>query len=91
MLFNAIGRKRTVSANENLLQEVIRRLVENLQPEQIILFGSHAWGKSVKGSDLDIMVIKVIWFFAIMKLSVLMMLRYLFDRPFHTHRNLLIG
>jgi predicted nucleotidyltransferase len=43
--------------SDNLLQEVTRRLVEQFQPEQIILFGSHAWGTPTAGSDLDIMVI----------------------------------
>jgi len=27
-----------------LLAEITRRLVAEFQPEQIILFGSHAWG-----------------------------------------------
>jgi predicted nucleotidyltransferase len=40
-----------------LLQEVTRRLVEQFQPEQIILFGSQAWGTPTASSDLDVMVI----------------------------------
>lgn len=40
-----------------LLEEIVRRLVEGLQPEQIILFGSYAYGKPTEASDLDIMVI----------------------------------
>jgi len=43
--------------SENLLQEVTRRLGEQFQPEQIILFGSQAWGTPTPGSDLDLMVI----------------------------------
>lgn len=39
------------------LEEIIWRLVEGLQPEQIILFGSYAYGHPTEGSDLDIMVI----------------------------------
>lgn len=39
------------------LDEIVRRLVEGLQPEQIILFGSYTYGKPTKGSDLDLMVI----------------------------------
>ena len=39
------------------LDEIVQRLVEGLQPEQIILFGSYAYGQPTKGSDLDIMVI----------------------------------
>jgi predicted nucleotidyltransferase len=40
-----------------LLQEITHRLVDEYQPEQIILFGSHAWGKPDKDSDLDLLVI----------------------------------
>jgi predicted nucleotidyltransferase len=40
-----------------LLQEITRRLVNEFQPEKIILFGSHAWGKPNEDSDLDLLVI----------------------------------
>lgn len=43
--------------DEQLLQEVTRRLVEQFQPEQIILFGSQAWGTPTADSDLDVLVI----------------------------------
>ena len=46
---------RTV--NEALLHEITQRLVELFHPEQIILFGSHAWGTPTPGSDVDVMVI----------------------------------
>ena len=42
---------------EGLLEEITRRLVAELKPEQIILFGSHAWGKPDDDSDLDFLVI----------------------------------
>ena len=42
---------------ENLLEEIARRLVAELQPEQILLFGSHAWGTPNEDSDLDLLVI----------------------------------
>jgi len=42
---------------EELIEEIVRRLVEGLQVEQIILFGSHACGQPTKGSDLDLMII----------------------------------
>jgi predicted nucleotidyltransferase len=38
------------------LQEIVRRLVESLQPRAIYLFGSHAYGKPARGSDVDILV-----------------------------------
>lgn len=40
-----------------LLREVARRLVEQFQPDQIILFGSQAWGTPTSSSDIDLMVI----------------------------------
>lgn len=40
------------------INEVINRIVNNCDPEKIILFGSQARGKQNKDSDLDIMVIK---------------------------------
>lgn len=39
------------------LDEIVQRLVEGFQPEQIILFGSYAYGQPTKQSDLDLMVI----------------------------------
>ncbi|MBI3797472.1 MAG: nucleotidyltransferase domain-containing protein [Deltaproteobacteria bacterium] len=46
---------KTVS-NE-LLAEITRRLVVEFQPEEIILFGSHAWGTPNQDSDVDLLVI----------------------------------
>ena len=46
---------KTLSAE--LLSEVTRRLSEELQPEGIWLFGSHAWGTPDEGSDLDLLVV----------------------------------
>ena len=39
------------------LNEMVRRLVAEFQPEQIILFGSWAWGQPEEDSDVDLMVI----------------------------------
>ncbi|MDD2922875.1 MAG: nucleotidyltransferase domain-containing protein [Anaerolineales bacterium] len=35
----------------------IERIVENLKPEKIILFGSYAYGKPTRDSDVDLLVI----------------------------------
>jgi predicted nucleotidyltransferase len=40
-----------------LLEEMTRRLVDEFHPEQIILFGSHAWGTPNEESDIDLFVI----------------------------------
>jgi uncharacterized protein len=42
---------------ETLLQTATQRLVAEFQPEQIWLFGSHAWGTPNDDSDVDLMVI----------------------------------
>jgi predicted nucleotidyltransferase len=41
----------------DLLAEMTRRLVDEFHPEQIILFGSHAWGTPNDDSDIDLVVI----------------------------------
>lgn len=43
--------------DENLLRTATQRLVAEFQPEQIWLFGSHAWGAPTEDSDVDLMVI----------------------------------
>lgn len=40
-----------------LLDEMVVRLVDEFDPEQIILFGSHAWGTPNADSDVDLFVI----------------------------------
>ena len=41
----------------DLLQSAMQRLVAEFQPEQIWLFGSHAWGTPTEDSDVDFMVV----------------------------------
>jgi predicted nucleotidyltransferase len=43
--------------SSDTLEEITRRLVEEFEPEQIILFGSHAWGNPHADSDVDLLVI----------------------------------
>ncbi len=40
-----------------LLEEAVNRLKIEFQPEEIYLFGSHAWGTPNDDSDVDLMVI----------------------------------
>lgn len=46
---------KTIS--NDLLEEMTRRLVEQFQPEQVILFGSYTWGTPDQGSDVDLLVV----------------------------------
>lgn len=41
----------------SVLDEAVERLVKEFQPEEIYLFGSHAWGKPTVDSDVDLFVI----------------------------------
>ncbi|MEK6286169.1 MAG: nucleotidyltransferase domain-containing protein [Acidobacteriota bacterium] len=47
-----------VIADESVLQEMVRRLVEAIDPDRIILFGSRARGDAKPDSDVDLLVIK---------------------------------
>lgn len=39
------------------LKEVVKRIINNFNPEKIILFGSYAYGQPTLDSDIDIMVV----------------------------------
>ena len=41
----------------SLLDRIVQRLVSGFNPEQILLFGSYAYGKPNEDSDLDLLVI----------------------------------
>ena len=43
--------------NADLLQTATQRLVAEFQPEEIYLFGSHAWGDPQDDSDVDLFVV----------------------------------
>lgn len=40
-----------------LLETAVERLKAEFQPEEIYLFGSHAWGTPTDDSDVDLMVV----------------------------------
>ena len=42
---------------DSVIQELIARIVEQFQPQRIILFGSYAHGKPRPESDVDLLVI----------------------------------
>lgn len=43
--------------DDSLLQTATHRLVAEFQPDQIWLFGSHAWGHPHNDSDVDLLVV----------------------------------
>ncbi len=40
-----------------LVQEIVKRIIDAVDPDQVILFGSYAYGIPHKESDIDILVI----------------------------------
>jgi len=44
--------------SQEKINEVIDRIVKNINPEKIILFGSYASGNPSEESDLDILIVK---------------------------------
>ncbi|MBN1935791.1 MAG: nucleotidyltransferase domain-containing protein [Anaerolineae bacterium] len=45
-------------AKQQILNEIVRRIVDVAQPEQIILFGSAARDEAGPDSDIDLLVVK---------------------------------
>ncbi|MDD2499624.1 MAG: nucleotidyltransferase domain-containing protein [Geobacter sp.] len=45
------------TAPDALLADMTNRLVDALQPDKVILFGSQAWGTPTESSDIDLYVI----------------------------------
>jgi uncharacterized protein len=43
--------------SQEMLDEIVRRIVTALHPEKIILFGSYGYGHPSQDSDLDLLVI----------------------------------
>jgi predicted nucleotidyltransferase len=45
------------SNKSRVIARMVRRLVQRFQPEQIILFGSHARGTAGPDSDVDLLIV----------------------------------
>jgi len=44
--------------NQKEIKKIVGQIVKSYKPEKIILFGSFAWGKPTKDSDVDLFIIK---------------------------------
>lgn len=53
----AVIEQNTFGISEALLWQVTERIVRECNPYKIILFGSFAWGKPRRYSDLDLLII----------------------------------
>jgi len=51
------GQATMTECPEDLLDEIVRRLVNALHPMQVYLFGSHATGTPDQDSDIDLLVV----------------------------------
>ncbi len=40
------------------IKKITNQIIKKYQPKKIILFGSYAWGKPTKNSDVDLFIIK---------------------------------
>ncbi len=41
-----------------LIEKIAKIIVEKYSPIKVIVFGSHAWGKPTKDSDIDFLIVK---------------------------------
>lgn len=48
----------TEKITEELINYIVKKIIREIQPEKIILFGSYARGEFSEDSDLDIFIIK---------------------------------
>jgi len=43
---------------ETIIKTIIKKIKNDYRPDKIIVYGSYAWGKPSKDSDLDLLIIK---------------------------------
>ena len=47
----------SVTQVDEVIDEIVRRIVEAVHPDKIILFGSHARGEAREDSDVDLLIV----------------------------------
>jgi predicted nucleotidyltransferase len=57
-LFKEVQSPYFLPVTEEILAEIARRIVEKLDPEKIVLFGSYAYGEPNQDSDVDLFIIQ---------------------------------
>ncbi|MEW6681139.1 MAG: nucleotidyltransferase domain-containing protein [bacterium] len=43
---------------KEIIEEIKEKILNQFQPQKIVLFGSYAWGSPKSGSDLDLLIVK---------------------------------
>ena len=43
---------------EKSVKNITDTIVREFKPEKVVLFGSYAWGKPTKNSDIDLLIVK---------------------------------
>jgi predicted nucleotidyltransferase len=56
-LFKEVQSPYFMPVTDQILAEIVRRIVEKFDPEKIILFGSYAYGQPHADSDVDLFVV----------------------------------
>jgi predicted nucleotidyltransferase len=47
-----------IQIDTSLMEEIVRRIVQAIHPDKIVLFGSRARGEARPDSDIDLLVVK---------------------------------
>jgi uncharacterized protein len=55
---NEVENKERSSVSEEMLREIVERILMVSQPDRIILFGSAATGRMTRDSDIDLLVLE---------------------------------
>lgn len=45
-------------ATEEIISEILEKIIRQYQPKKVILFGSYAYGEPAEDSDIDLLIIK---------------------------------
>lgn len=56
-MYNESGMKEH-KLKQDVIKEIVRRIVSVSEPEKIVLFGSYVYGMPDSDSDIDILVVK---------------------------------
>ena len=57
-MYSIYARKNQTNKAKKILDKIVNRLKQDYNPDQIILFGSYAYGNPTDESDIDLLIIK---------------------------------